>query len=319
MLTGGDSGAPAQLAAAARLVLSGLGLRRGAGAGSSLSRASVSGDGLVASEATIRRYLAATAGENILDEARGGLVPPTLITVWETAFLLDLLRVAGGRFPRRGIVHASSDHVHLRPLRAGEGARVRLEVRAIDRSRRGGRLLVGGRVHNEAGKLSAEGELLYLLPGLDLGVLGAMPVQDRSDPADAGDWRELTRWRLRPRHARRYARVAGDYNPIHLSAFTARPFGFHRPILHGACIEGMVAHGLIGSVFAGDPSALRRLAIRFAAPLPLPGEATLEILEDAGGGSGAFRVMNRSLESPLVAQGRWVGSAGNPPPNPSQG
>lgn len=32
---------------------------------------------------------------------------------------------------------------------------------------------------------------------------------------------------------RGYAKVSGDYNPIHLHAFTAKPFGFKRPIAHG--------------------------------------------------------------------------------------
>jgi acyl dehydratase len=319
MLTGGKTGAPAQLAAVARLVLSRLRLPGRSDADHALHRASVSSDGLVATEAAIRKYLWATAGENPGSAARGGLVPPTLITAWETALLLDLLRVSGAPFPRRGIVHAFSEHFHLRSLRAGEGARVRLEVRAVDRSRRGGRLLVGCRVLNAAGNLIAEGELLYLLPGLDLGVLGAIPVPDLPDPMDGREWRELERWHLRPRHARRYARVAGDYNPIHLSALTARLFGFRRPILHGACIEAMVAHGLTGNVFGGDPSALRRLAIRFAAPLPLPAEATLEILEDDGGGSGAFRVTAPKLDSLLVSHGRWVGAAGSAIPPTSQG
>jgi acyl dehydratase len=40
-------------------------------------------------------------------------------------------------------------------------------------------------------------------------------------------------WVLPAALGRRYARVAGDANPIHLSALTARPFGFRRPIAHG--------------------------------------------------------------------------------------
>ena len=50
-------------------------------------------------------------------------------------------------------------------------------------------------------------------------------------PADG--WGELARWELPAGAGRRYARVSGDYNPIHLWALTARPFGFRAPILHG--------------------------------------------------------------------------------------
>jgi acyl dehydratase len=40
-------------------------------------------------------------------------------------------------------------------------------------------------------------------------------------------------WTLPAGLGRRYARVSRDANPIHLSALTARPFGFRRPIAHG--------------------------------------------------------------------------------------
>ena len=39
-----------------------------------------------------------------------------------------------------------------------------------------------------------------------------------------------TRWRLPADQGRRYAAVSGDYNPIHLYGWAARPFGFKQPI-----------------------------------------------------------------------------------------
>jgi hypothetical protein len=41
------------------------------------------------------------------------------------------------------------------------------------------------------------------------------------------------RWRLAGNLGRQYARVSGDANPIHLSALTAKPFGFRHAIVHG--------------------------------------------------------------------------------------
>lgn len=40
-------------------------------------------------------------------------------------------------------------------------------------------------------------------------------------------------WRLGDDVGRRYARVSGDWNPIHLHALTARPLGFPTAIAHG--------------------------------------------------------------------------------------
>ncbi|GAM57011.1 acyl dehydratase [Vibrio ishigakensis] len=39
--------------------------------------------------------------------------------------------------------------------------------------------------------------------------------------------------RFNETNVRGYAKVSGDYNPIHLHALTAKPFGFKRPIAHG--------------------------------------------------------------------------------------
>ncbi|MDX1455560.1 MAG: MaoC/PaaZ C-terminal domain-containing protein [Gammaproteobacteria bacterium] len=48
---------------------------------------------------------------------------------------------------------------------------------------------------------------------------------------------------------RRYARVSGDWNPIHLSRFLAKRFGFKRPIAHGMfslarCLSILQARGV---------------------------------------------------------------------------
>lgn len=93
---------------------------------------------------------------------------------------------------------------------------------------------------------------------------------------------ELARWSLSGGDGRRYARVSGDYNPIHLWPWTARPFGFRRPILHGYCILARAAHTLVEHRFAGDPAALRRIRADFRAPLPLPAEVRFVISEQDG-------------------------------------
>jgi hypothetical protein len=43
----------------------------------------------------------------------------------------------------------------------------------------------------------------------------------------------LTRWKAPADIGRRYARVSGDYNPIHLSALTAKLFRLPQAIAHG--------------------------------------------------------------------------------------
>lgn len=70
---------------------------------------------------------------------------------------------------------------------------------------------------------------------------------------------------------RRYARVSGDYNPIHLASWLARPFGFRRAIAHGigalACIDAVLGRHQGGST--------RLLSVVFKRPVDLPSHPQL--------------------------------------------
>ncbi len=89
------------------------------------------------------------------------------------------------------------------------------------------------------------------------------PAQDELRPAST------TSWAIGGDVGRRYARVSGDWNPIHLSRLTARPFGFRRAIAHGmwtlartiALVEGQAGRHI------------RSATARFRRPLYLPAEA----------------------------------------------
>jgi acyl dehydratase len=108
------------------------------------------------------------------------------------------------------------------------------------------------------------------------------------------------RWRLGADLGRRYAAVSGDLNPIHLSAWTARPLGFPRAIAHGMWTAAAVLGALEGRL----PDALGYTA-SFRRPITLP--ATVELftaLRDDGvraqvrGPDGRLH-----LDAELVAEG----------------
>lgn len=73
------------------------------------------------------------------------------------------------------------------------------------------------------------------------------------------------RWTLPGGLGRRYASVSGDRNPIHLSALTARPFGFRGAIAHGM----WTAARCLAEVDHRLPEAYT-LDIRFRRPVPVP-------------------------------------------------
>lgn len=57
--------------------------------------------------------------------------------------------------------------------------------------------------------------------------------RDAPVPGEPGGATRSVIWSVPADQGRRYAGVSGDYNPIHLTALTARLFGFKRAIAHG--------------------------------------------------------------------------------------
>jgi hypothetical protein len=72
---------------------------------------------------------------------------------------------------------------------------------------------------------------------------------------------------------RAYARVSGDYNPIHLHSLTARAFGFRRAIAHGWWTVPR-ALALLG-VDETPAHGQRRLRVAYRRPVELPSQPTL--------------------------------------------
>ncbi|MCK1349354.1 MULTISPECIES: MaoC family dehydratase [unclassified Bradyrhizobium] len=75
-------------------------------------------------------------------------------------------------------------------------------------------------------------------------------------------------------------RLCEDRHPLHSDPESAKQFGFPKPILHGLCTYGITCRGILLTYADYDPSAFRRHAARFSAPV-YPGETvTLEMWKD---------------------------------------
>jgi acyl dehydratase len=91
-------------------------------------------------------------------------------------------------------------------------------------------------------------------------------------------------WRIPDDAGRRYAKVSGDVNPIHLSGLTAKAFGFKRAIAHGMWVKARVLGALSGRL----PDALS-IDVQFKKPLFLPSTVTLSTAQADGGWDVAVR------------------------------
>lgn len=283
------------LLAMARLAVRGLRPPKTGGAARSAPRRRIAVErrGTVPPPERIDAYLRATDGTRIAAfQGPEGRVPPVYSATWETRAALSLLTQVADSLPSfGGVIHLESETIPLRPFHPGDRVRSRVELERAEETPRGVRLQVASRHWNGADQLCSEGSAVYLVrsrggDGASRGVRG--PDREGTPGAPEASWEEVARWEVGGGAGRRYARASGDYNPIHLWGWTARVFGYRRPILHGYCIEAMVAHALIEHRLRGDPAALRRLRIAFRAPLLLP--ARVRLLVGDAGGRRVFRV-----------------------------
>ncbi len=103
------------------------------------------------------------------------------------------------------------------------------------------------------------------------------PVIERSNHPDNGvltdtlEVAENTGWR--------YARVSGDFNPIHLTARTAQMFGFKQAVAHGMWSMGRC----LASASPRIPNMGIQIDTQFKLPVYIPSQALARTWETPGG------------------------------------
>lgn len=86
-----------------------------------------------------------------------------------------------------------------------------------------------------------------------------------------------------------YTEAAAIWNPIHTERSRAREAGLPDRLLHGTCTWAAAGCALIDLLAAGDPTRLRRLGGRFAAPAYVGSELFIAV-EPAAAGLWRFQV-----------------------------
>lgn len=105
-------------------------------------------------------------------------------------------------------------------------------------------------------------------------------------PGQVATWSIRTTLDAAESVGRRYARVSGDYNPIHLHALTARAFGFTRAIAHGWWALAAALARLGVDETSADQQ--RYLEVAYRRPILLPSRPT--VLADREAGATRFLV-----------------------------
>ncbi|WP_104524419.1 MaoC family dehydratase [Blastococcus atacamensis] len=119
---------------------------------------------------------------------------------------------------------------------------------------------------------------------------------DSDVTVDVGDLgHPVATWRIPDDAGRRYAKVSGDVNPIHLSGLTAKAFGFKRAIAHGMWVKARV----LAAVENRLPEAFT-VDVGFRKPLFLPSTVTLATAATGGGWDAAVRNAKSGTEHLLA-------------------
>ncbi|MFI9153635.1 MaoC family dehydratase [Streptomyces sp. NPDC053367] len=190
-------------------------------------------------------------------------LPVTYPHVLAFPLAMRLMSARAFPLPLLGLVHTSISVARHRPLPVGGEYELAVHVPGLAAHRRG----TEATVVTEArlgGAVVWESASTYLARHGD-----GSDGSDGADGADGADGRSAAEplpvresWRLGADVGRRYAGVSGDRNPIHLSAATARLFGFRRAVAHGMWTAARCLAAF------GD---VERVQVAFRAPVPLPG------------------------------------------------
>lgn len=218
--------------------------------------------------------------QRLLHEPVGDVLPAGYLHV--LAFPLATAVMVRGDFPLPllGMVHLANAVELREPVRLGDELEVRAWAENLRPHRRGVQVdLVAEVWRDVAGSPAARpvwrGVSTYLAKGFEL------PDAPATDHEPRPDWHPplpTGRWALGPGTGRAYGAVSGDRNPIHLSALSAKAFGFPRAIAHGMYTAAR-ALADVGHV-RGDAY---RWTVEFATPVLLPGTVDLAVSQEGDG------------------------------------
>lgn len=196
------------------------------------------------------------------------MLPPTYPQVLAAPLHLALFTAPDFPLNPTGIVHLANRIRLLRPLTAMTPLQLRAGIVAQQHTPRGCELVV----RTEAGP---PGQSAPWMAEAKLLARYAEPARARRRHRPGPrprPMRPLQVFSLSRNLGRRYARVSGDYNPIHLGTLPARMFGFQRAIAHG-----MWSLARVLSALTPLPSPVE-IDAEFRRPLLLP--SRVEIIAD---------------------------------------
>jgi hypothetical protein len=208
-------------------------------------------------------------------------LPPHLFPQW--GFGLAARTLTGIPYPLVKVMNGGCRLEVIADLPIDEPLEVRARLEDIDDDGRRAvlhqRIVTGTREHPEA----VVGHLYAIVPlGSGKSNGAPKPRSSKDKPRVPDDAREVGFFRVRHNAGLEFAKLTGDFNPVHWVPPYARAFGFKDVILHGFATMARAIEGLNRSVFAGDVHRIRVFDCKFTRPLVLPARVGLYVTKNDG-------------------------------------
>lgn len=247
-----------------------------------------------------RAYAAATNDPNPL-YASGRYAPPVFAVVPTWDAMMVALHAVVPAEDQLAMLHAEQDMHFHQALVPGRPLVTWAEAYGMQTGRTGTRFTMRVVSHDEAGDPVVEQFATMLIrglasPGGSVAPDGGHTPPDHAFPATGRRAKvaEVVA-RIDADQSFRYAAASGDANPIHVDDAAAQAVGLPGLILHGMCTMARCGQVVLDAVAGGDPTRLRRLAVRFYRPV-FPGNDLVTSIYEADG-DGAAGLLSYAFEA----------------------
>ncbi len=224
-------------------------------------------------------------------------VPPHFFPHWAMPVAAPTLRDLP--YPLTRVLNGGCRVQINQPLPRNEALIVRGKLTDIDEDER--RVVLTQRV--VTGTASAPNALMtdiYAIVPLGGGKDKGKAAKEK--PRVPSDAHEIASFRLGSDAGLSFAKLTGDFNPIHWIPLAARAAGFPNVILHGFGTLARAYEALNRGVFGGDVHRLKVLDVKFTRPLVLPHDLSV-FVRAHGADSEVF--VGDALGGPAYMTGRF--------------
>jgi hypothetical protein len=212
--------------------------------------------------------------------ASSEIVPVTMPQVVAAPLHMAVFTHPSFPLPAMGLVHVSSRIIQNRPIRSDETLDIFVWIEGQRQARKGceADLITEIRVGDEKVWESVTTVLSMAAKGHG--------EKSEQSPIPQPEPTHTREWSMPSDLGRRYGKIAGDRNPIHLWPITAKLFGFKRHIIHGMWLLARAMADLDAEIGEGKVT----IDVAFKRPVFLPGVAVFSAGNHENG--TAFRLDN---------------------------